>query len=47
MGKIPVEQIADHLEHGFYHKRPDLISPRTKEILEVSSWIIKNFDEKG
>ena len=47
MGKIPIEDIADNLDNGVYHKRPDLISPRTKEILEVSSWIIKNFEEKG
>jgi hypothetical protein len=47
MGKFPIEDIADNLENGVYHKRPDLISPRTKEILEVSSWIIKNFEEKG
>ena len=43
IGKIPIEDIAKNHHNRLYHERPELISPRTKEILELSTHIEKSF----
>lgn len=45
IGKIPIEEIAVHLASRTYHKNPEIVSPRTREIIDISQAIQKNFKE--
>lgn len=45
IGKIPIEEIAVNLAARTYQKNPQIVSPRTREVIGISQAIQKNFKE--